>query len=764
MSGCSRASLKETVIKHSAALTSAEQDFLHELCERGNDTDVQVAHDRLLNTDIFLPPPYHAMLDDSEVAGWNGSDAVRLGRERDDSMQSMSESMRSAASAGDSARPPLGDFDYRAISPNTLGSERRQVLLQERKKSFTSSSRLWKAHETGLALSKQASRRSVIVRRNSVTTFGSKREILQPDIFRPAAADVNPDTRRRRVSWTSGLSGKERLPMLPKMRPVLRRMLSDSAGSCKSVTFKEGDDVPKPEGHSLSERSTSMPGMPRMSPCDRVLSTGSVPSILMAAPVSSPMSRSIASVPSLRMAQSVRSESSSFVIRSDGSATSDITESERYCDNYSKEEKKSEWEASFRPPEHDVATLQDAVKLLHTNDPDAPLHLEPSERPLRTVLMRRASTNFYQGEGIEVTDVIDKEGPCLADAISMKTSTSFDENLSSKRFSGIFRRVIRRSLSDDSIGVYRSRPLMTDNSNSIRDLVVDTDVSWNAAYDDEDDDYYDSWKVIEDEYANGYGGGGTLPFCILGTSGDDVDAHPHVLSPPLMESLQEFLPPAKCGDNFWMKYSMVRDGASFHSFLQQARGSKYSILAIETLEGEVFGAFTAEPWRKNWNYFGNGESFLWKMRKSRKEKSHSIIDQAQMESEIDVYPFTGVNHCIQLCTHDKIAVGGGMHESSPSSSKGRKSISSDQSDSDDELHDDFKDHEWGFGLTIESDFLHGTTSPCLTFGSPSLSTEHPSGSLFEIMNLELWTFTPCSRLDDAEKLELGKLFLEQHTL
>ena len=73
-----------------------------------------------------------------------------------------------------------------------------------------------------------------------------------------------------------------------------------------------------------------------------------------------------------------------------------------------------------------------------------------------------------------------------------------------------------------------------------------------------------------------------------------------------------------------------------------------------------------------------------------------------------------------------------------------------------------KDHEWGFGLTVESDFLHGTSSPCLTFGSPSLSCEHSDGSIFEIINLELWTVTPCNKLEDAEKLELAGLFLESN--
>ena len=36
------------------------------------------------------------------------------------------------------------------------------------------------------------------------------------------------------------------------------------------------------------------------------------------------------------------------------------------------------------------------------------------------------------------------------------------------------------------------------------------------------------------------------------------------------------------------------------------------------------------------------------------------------------------------------------------------------------------------------------------------------GSLFEIINLELWTLTPCETLEEAEKLELGRLFLEKH--
>jgi hypothetical protein len=46
----------------------------------------------------------------------------------------------------------------------------------------------------------------------------------------------------------------------------------------------------------------------------------------------------------------------------------------------------------------------------------------------------------------------------------------------------------------------------------------------------------------------------------------------------------------------------------------------------------------------------------------------------------------------------------------------------------------------GFGRAIESDLLRGSTSPCATFDRPYLSLH---GEIFDIVNLEIWTFTPC---------------------
>lgn len=256
-----------------------------------------------------------------------------------------------------------------------------------------------------------------------------------------------------------------------------------------------------------------------------------------------------------------------------------------------------------------------------------------------------------------------------------------------------------------------------------------------------------AWGVLEDEYAEG------VYFQILGTCANDVHCHPHVLSPPLMESLQNFFPPTVSDHNFWLKYSLVRDGASLPSLLRHIRGTKHTLIAIETVEGEVFGSFTSSPWRKNWNYYGNGESFLWRMRRSRSEKDaqYSVLDQAKLESELDVFQWTGSNDLVQYCSHDIMAIGGG-------------SLREDnRDDGPDEQRDVFTNaNKGGFGLAIDSELLRGTSCSCATFDSPPLSKFHPNGSPFEILNIEVWTLTPCANIREAENLEMTTLFLETY--
>ncbi|GKZ00648.1 hypothetical protein MPSEU_001017000 [Mayamaea pseudoterrestris] len=796
----SRRNLRADVQKRRKSLTDREIQFLNQLCEHGKEMELQVARTRLLDEALFpeyddspKSQPNDVEIDaDLDASEHSSSDLIQYGGER--SADLMEGEATKEPDILTTPAPSERLLKYQQMSSSSLGSEKRQMLLESRKKNAVFNS-LWKSHQNGLSLSKGASRRNLLERQNSInrsmrTSGGgddifrsrrnsasspkSPRNDIQSDNFRRASR--RPSFRRSQTLSTSVLGGGRRASASNILggrrasasnvlgglagKPIMRRRQSDV--SQKSVTFgdlpseRKDDDEDMDAGFldflKRTPQSDSLSSFPSLHKAHRV---GSIGSLSM---------RSLSSIPSLHLANRIYSRSQSS-FRSSLSTGTDWDVNEDSATEGGEEKKVDDL------PEYMDIDESNDIKVLQ------PLSKVSSVDLSRPVLVSNAHGN--DEEGMEVADFglfasDDKErqqsGPLSVDSARrlgslvsfgagsecIVPSASFDETMSHGRVSAIFRRSnLLRTLSDDDMsGVYLGGSrLYRHESSSVKEVQpTDDDVSWIGS-DDDEFDHYDAWNVIKDDYANGYGGGGTLPFLILGTFADDIDSQPHVLSPPLMESLQEFLPFEMMGENFWMKYSLVRDGASMIALLKAARGTKYSILAIETVDGEVFGCFTSQAWRKNWNYYGGSESFLWRMQHTRKEKTRSVIDQAQMESDIEVYPYTGANDHIQLCTTRKIAVGGRSEQDAKEAEEDR-------------LHPSLKnvkDYEWGFGLTIEKDCLTGTTSPCMTFSSPSLSHEHSDGSLFEIMNMELWTLTPCATVEDAERLELAKLFLEEHT-
>jgi hypothetical protein len=219
-----------------------------------------------------------------------------------------------------------------------------------------------------------------------------------------------------------------------------------------------------------------------------------------------------------------------------------------------------------------------------------------------------------------------------------------------------------------------------------------------------------------------------------------------------MDAIMNFLPEHLRGQNYWLKYSLVRDGADFNTFKQYVRGAQHTILAIETVDGHVFGSYTASPWRTHYGYYGTPKNtFLWKMRHNRNEKCFSLLEQAVLESEIDVYFYSNLNQMIQLCTSNRIAVGGGKL-----SENEEENIAADSIDY--YLEDEEK--AIGFGIAIDADLLNGTSSPCATYRNPCLLSHSSKGEVFQILNLEVWTLTPCVTVASAEKLEMTKFFVE----
>lgn len=77
--------------------------------------------------------------------------------------------------------------------------------------------------------------------------------------------------------------------------------------------------------------------------------------------------------------------------------------------------------------------------------------------------------------------------------------------------------------------------------------------------------YCDSVSTLEDELSYEMGEDEDVsedyvtPYEILGTSPDELECQPHVLSLPMMDVLRSRLPFVIQQDNYWLKYSMIRD-------------------------------------------------------------------------------------------------------------------------------------------------------------------------------------------------------------
>lgn len=89
-----------------------------------------------------------------------------------------------------------------------------------------------------------------------------------------------------------------------------------------------------------------------------------------------------------------------------------------------------------------------------------------------------------------------------------------------------------------------------------------------------------------------------------------------------------------------------------------------------------------------------------------------------------------------------MAIGGGIPDNDNEEDGGRK--------------------DWGFGVALTNDLFQGSSSPCITFQSPGLAQLSSNGTIFEVSSLEVWAFTPCPNVSDAEQLELGRAFVLSH--
>lgn len=392
--------------------------------------------------------------------------------------------------------------------------------------------------------------------------------------------------------------------------------------------------------------------------------------------------------------------------------------------------------------EKDVDEQDESQHDIETNEKETETETQ------RKHFFRRASTNIYGGEGFEI-------GVETLETLEEKKESTFDEEDEDDcedeendtfEADGGAKTFVALSSPTHRTEAFRRASVNIYGGDGFE--VAEEDL-FEKVYDGEERisyEDYDPWLFQEFDRT-----GKRRDFTILGTSHDDVDCHPHVLSPVQMDLFQPHLPDAKKGESFWLKYSLVRDGASTISFLKQVRASPYTLLAMETVDGEVFGGFFCSAWTIQPNYFGTGESFLWRMKDPRKLEG-SLVEQNDRESDLEIFPseiYYG-NRYFQMCLQDKIVSGGGT-----------ASIAEDFGP---ERGGEYQPHQIGFGLQLGSggSLLEGSSSASLTFRNPPLSRIHSDGSTFELVNLEAWGFTPCQTEEEARILEYKNMFFKRN--
>lgn len=206
-----------------------------------------------------------------------------------------------------------------------------------------------------------------------------------------------------------------------------------------------------------------------------------------------------------------------------------------------------------------------------------------------------------------------------------------------------------------------------------------------------------------------------------------------------------------CNSYLWNKFALLSScikfvllfqGASLGTLLSKVRGSHRTILAVETLDGEVFGSFTSTPWRIHTGYFGSGESFLWRLKSPRFIPSRTMAAESRLESDVEVYFFTGFDDYVQICSHDRIGIGGGEWKSGESP---------------------YPNEPNGVAILLKEYMDTGSSFTCSTFANPTLAKKTKRGGNFQIANVEVWTLTPFSTMKEAEAAESRRLFIEEHT-
>uniref|UniRef100_A0A8C9QZF7 Nuclear receptor coactivator 7 n=1 Tax=Scleropages formosus TaxID=113540 RepID=A0A8C9QZF7_SCLFO len=151
--------------------------------------------------------------------------------------------------------------------------------------------------------------------------------------------------------------------------------------------------------------------------------------------------------------------------------------------------------------------------------------------------------------------------------------------------------------------------------------------------------------------------------------------------------LASYLPARIQGYPWRLAYSTAVHGTSLKTLYRNLTDIDSPVLlVIKDMDNQVFGAFSTHPFRISEHCYGTGETFLY-----------------SFCPDVRVYQWSGENSYFVKGSTDSLQMGGGTGH---------------------------------FGLWLDADLYHGSSSTCSTFRNQPLSSKQD----FTIQDLEVWTF------------------------
>lgn len=198
------------------------------------------------------------------------------------------------------------------------------------------------------------------------------------------------------------------------------------------------------------------------------------------------------------------------------------------------------------------------------------------------------------------------------------------------------------------------------------------------------------------------------PVVQVDESSDDFRSAPLLLSPSLLQQLALHVVPHKLWDYRWKRlYSLSRDGDCWATVVAALSSGNWptTLWVVRTRrDAALLGALADATWKIQdgpLQFHGGPGAKLFR-----------VVQASGVEPKVECFPWTGANRYCQLLdrSRQRIVFGAGTN---------------------------LESHTEGiFGLSLERDFLEGTTATCATFDNPPLCHE----PRFAIVDVEIYGF------------------------